>query len=45
MRSLTMKKMREMIKDGRIECITDLKVGYVEVRWTHNNKRETVEVK
>jgi len=32
------------VKDGRVECETDLKVGYVSIRWTRTGKSEDVEV-
>ena len=47
MRRMRMAVAQKWIKEGRMECVTDLKLGYVDVRiwkvksgWT----RETVEI-
>lgn len=50
MRTIKIAKLQKMIQEGRVECLTDLKIGYVEI-WKgcvkgkqKINSRETVNV-
>lgn len=43
MQKLKIKTAIAQIKDGKFECATDLKKGYVEII-RHNGKRETIEI-
>jgi len=44
MKEVKMKTILKQIKDGKVECITDLKLGYVSIRRFPSGKREIVEV-
>ena len=43
MRQMKMSMVLRQTRDGNFECLTDLKLGYVHVRW-YMGKRETLEV-
>lgn len=43
MKVLTMSEAKSQIKEGKFECIMDLKVGIVEIR-THKNKYKYIQV-
>ncbi len=43
MKRIKMSTAQRNIKDGRFECVNNLRIGYVEIRW-HTGKKETVEV-
>lgn len=41
--NIRIERLRKMAREGRIELQTDPVPGYaVEIRWTHNGKREFV---
>jgi hypothetical protein len=42
MKKIKMSRMLQMINDGVIECVTDLKIGYVEVYYMSKKVRMTV---
>ena len=44
MKRLKMSTVLKQIKDGNIECLQDLRVGYIEVRNTTKGNRYTIEV-
>lgn len=44
MKTLKFNKALKQIKEGRIECITDLKIGYVEIYDMISRKRKTIEI-
>ena len=44
MKEVKMKTILKQIKDGKIECITDLKLGYVSIRRFPSRKTEMIEV-
>jgi len=43
MKTLTYQTALKQIKEGKIECITDLKIGFVEIR-RHTGKREIINI-
>jgi hypothetical protein len=43
MKKLKLTTAQKQIKDGKFECLTDLKIGYVEIRKA-NGKREFSEI-
>lgn len=43
MKTLTYQTALKQIKEGKIECITDLKIGFVEI-YRHTGKRETINI-
>lgn len=43
MKKIKIATAKKQIKEGRFECMTDLKIGYVEIRRA-NGKREFIEV-
>jgi hypothetical protein len=44
MKTMKINKVERLIKEGIIECLTDLKIGYVEIRWCKKDSRETIYV-
>ena len=44
MRNIKISTVQKWIKDGRVECNTDLKIGHVEIRWITRNKVEHINV-
>jgi hypothetical protein len=44
MKKLKLQTALNQIKEGRLECIQDLKIGYVEFRITSSNKRKIIEI-
>jgi hypothetical protein len=44
MKTLKFNTALKQIKEGRIECITDLKIGYVEIYNMTSRKRITIEI-
>lgn len=44
MKEVKMKTILKQIKEGKVECITDLKLGYVSIRRFPSRKTEIVEV-
>lgn len=44
MKTKTQQELKSLIREGRIECMTDLKIGLVNIRWIRTGKREWVEV-
>jgi len=44
MKTVKLSTIKKQIKDGQVECMTDLKIGYVFIRWTKTGEREYVEV-
>lgn len=44
MKKINLPTFEKWIKDGKVECLTDLKIGYVFVRWCKTGKREYVEI-
>ncbi len=45
MKSIKIKKLAKLVQAGIVECITDLKIGYVEIRVLQTGCRGTVRVK
>ena len=45
MKTLTRKHFQKLIRDGRIEAVTDEAFGRIEIRWLLTGKRETVNIK
>ena len=43
MKKLKLATAQKQIREGKFECITDLRVGYVEIRKA-NGKIETIEI-
>ena len=43
MKTLKLETALKQIKDGKFECLTDIKIGYVEIRKS-NGKREIIEI-
>lgn len=43
MQRLKLETAKAQIKDGKFECMTDLKIGYIEIRKA-NGKRVTIEI-
>jgi hypothetical protein len=43
MRKLKLETAKKMIKDGKFECESDLKIGYVSVRYS-TGKRTYIEI-
>jgi hypothetical protein len=44
MKIVKLKTIQKQITNGRVECITDLKIGYVSIRRFPSRKTEMVEV-
>jgi hypothetical protein len=44
MKTLKFNKVLKQIKEGKIECVTDLKIGYVEILNLTTRKRAFIEV-
>ena len=44
MKEVKLKTIQKQIKDGKVECITDLKLGYVSIRRFPSRKTEMIEV-
>jgi hypothetical protein len=44
MKEVKMKTILKQIKDGKVECLTDLKLGYVSIRRFPSRKTEMIEV-
>ena len=44
MKRLKVRTVEQQIKEGKIECITDIKLGYVEIRRCATGVRETIKV-
>ncbi len=44
MKTVKLKTIEKQIKDGRVECLSDLKIGYVSIRRFPSRKSEMVEV-
>ena len=44
MRRLKVRTVEQQIKEGKIECITDIKLGYVEIRKCATGVTETIKV-
>ena len=44
MKTVKIKTIQKQIKDGKVECITDLKLGYVSIRRFPSRKTEMIEV-
>ena len=44
MKTVKIKTIQKQIKDGRVECISDLKIGFVNTRKFPSRKIEMVEV-
>jgi len=44
MKRLKVRTVEQQIKEGKIECITDLKLGYVEIRKCATGVTETIKV-
>jgi hypothetical protein len=44
MTTLKIKTILKQIKDGKIEMMQDLKIGYVEIRNTTSGKRQIIEI-
>lgn len=44
MKTLKFEVVKRQIKHGKIECVTDLKMGHVEIRSCLTNKRMTITV-
>jgi hypothetical protein len=44
MKNLKINSVKKQLKEGKIECVTDLKIGYVEIRSCHTNKRMIINV-
>jgi hypothetical protein len=44
MKTVKFQTVKKQIQEGRLECVTDLKIGYVEVRNLVSQKRLFIEV-
>jgi len=44
MKNISIDTIRKWIKDGKIECLEDLKIGHICIRWSKTNKREYINV-
>lgn len=44
MKTLKFNKVLSQIKEGKIECVTDLKIGYVEILNLNSRKRTFIQV-
>ena len=44
MRRLKVRTVEQQIKEGKIECSTDIKLGYVEIRKCATGVTETIKV-
>lgn len=44
MKEVSIETIKRLIEEGKLECITDLKKGYVEIRNTSSGKRQTIRV-
>jgi len=44
MKTVKIKTIQKQIKDGKVECITDLKLGFVEIRKFPSGNKAIVEV-
>jgi hypothetical protein len=44
MKTLKIKSVEKQLKEGKIECVTDLRIGFVEIRSCFTNKRITINV-
>jgi hypothetical protein len=44
MRRLKVRTVEQQIKEGKIECMTDIKLGYVEIRKCATGVTETIKV-
>ena len=44
MKTVKLKTIQKQIKEGKTECLTDLKIGYVSIRRFPSRKIEMVEV-
>ena len=44
MKTVKFETLKKQIREGRIECVTDLKIGYVEIYNMNSRKRMTIEV-
>jgi hypothetical protein len=44
MRRLKVRTVEQQIKEGKIECVTDIKLGYVEIRKCATGVTETIKV-
>ncbi len=44
MKTVKIKTLEKQIKDGRVECLSDLKVGFVHIRRFPSRKNEMIEV-
>jgi hypothetical protein len=44
MRRLKVRTVEQQIKEGKIECMTDIKLGYVDIRQCATGVRETIKV-
>jgi len=44
MKTVKIKTIQKQIKDGKVECITDLKLGFVEIRKFPSGNRGIVEI-
>jgi len=44
MKNLKINSVEKQLKEGKIECVTDLKIGFVEIRSCLTNKRMIINV-
>jgi hypothetical protein len=44
MKNLKINSVEKQLKEGKIECVTDLKIGFVEIRSCLKNKRMIINV-
>jgi hypothetical protein len=44
MRRLKVRTVEQQIKEGKIECMTDIKLGYVDIRNCATGARETIKI-
>jgi hypothetical protein len=44
MKTLKFNKVLKQIREGKIECVTDFKIGYVEIYNLNTRKRTFIEV-
>ncbi len=44
MKTVKMKTIEKQIRDGKVECLSDLRIGFVHIRKYPSRKSEMIEV-